>query len=629
MMSRRIPTWTGGLLAAAFACGAMAWPAVTGEPAPWLLAASALTVVVVAADRIAASDRSLFWIVTLGAIVKIAAVSLTYYVSLWGVPFLQPFQIGGGFWSFAPDGVVYDRFGAEVARAWQWGLSFPTAWETVEDLSLFVGTIYYFFGRSPLNVLVVNTLCASGIVLFAVLTVREFADGKWPERCLAAALAFWPSLILWSTQLLKDPPMLCLLMAELYFGIALLSPRRGRLGRALLWTGFVLAPFPVWFTRQYLDLAMGTALTAVLLVVTAGAVVGLIGSRVAWRTAALWSVFGLSLMATSETDYIDLLRPRDPIDGYMSLASRYRAAEQWAEARETYREALNVAPTYAPAFAGISEVLVAQSLYREAGRSWEEYSRRVSGAQRIEGTYCAAEMYEKQGDRDEADRLYRSALELDADYARSSSASPCSTGAGDLAAIPDLESGRPPGEGLLQRLGGIARLLPRTPEMLGSTRRGIVAEGGSTIDPEVQVRSLGEMVAYLPRGLLSLYAMPFPWQWFTPGQTTGGLRALASLETAFLYLLFPAVVVAFVALARSADPRLWLLATIVAVLGCVLAVAIPNVGTLFRLRLQVVFPLLVLVVASGAGGQVLDWLRRRGRRGVSGRSDRATDATTA
>jgi len=124
-------------------------------------------------------------------------------------------------------------------------------------------------------------------------------------------------------------------------------------------------------------------------------------------------------------------------------------------------------------------------------------------------------------------------------------------------------------------------------------------EAGSFLDQEVQLTSLGEMLAYVPRALqIGLFA-PFPDMWLAAAATPGGgmMRSIAGFEMAVSYVLLLGI---FPLWLLRRDGRVQLAAAIAfSVSITVLLVFIfPNVGTLVRMR----FPYQQMLLGVGAVG---------------------------
>ncbi len=135
------------------------------------------------------------------------------------------------------------------------------------------------------------------------------------------------------------------------------------------------------------------------------------------------------------------------------------------------------------------------------------------------------------------------------------------------------------------------------PDYLGNLRKGIVHQSSaSTVDPQVQAKSLPEIICYTPRVLAIFFFAPFPWQW----GAGGNLRLLAGMESLLLYLLIPAMIRFLLLLKGRREPFLLFLLAFILLLAVPLGVVVPNLGTLFRLRIQLLIPLVVLLCTTGS-----------------------------
>jgi len=137
-----------------------------------------------------------------------------------------------------------------------------------------------------------------------------------------------------------------------------------------------------------------------------------------------------------------------------------------------------------------------------------------------------------------------------------------------------------------------------TPEALAYRRQGFVSSGGhSLVDPRARISSLQELLRYLPRALAIGLLAPFPWQW---GKTSGGMgvmRAFASLEMLLWYLLIPAILAGILKLFKQRGVAGLFLLSFILLTAASVSLVVANLGTLFRLRLLFLLPL--LVVAGG------------------------------
>jgi 4-amino-4-deoxy-L-arabinose transferase-like glycosyltransferase len=126
---------------------------------------------------------------------------------------------------FGGDAITYDAFGNALSQSWQ-GLVDPNApWlvnYTRTDRSgwgmfYYVGSIYYLLGQNPFAIQLINSVLGA----FSCVAVYKIAMIVYPQQRVArmASLltAFSPSMVLWSSQALKDAPIvLCLCLCMLY-----------------------------------------------------------------------------------------------------------------------------------------------------------------------------------------------------------------------------------------------------------------------------------------------------------------------------------------------------------------------------------------------------------------------------
>ncbi len=150
-----------------------------------------------------------------------------------------------------------------------------------------------------------------------------------------------------------------------------------------------------------------------------------------------------------------------------------------------------------------------------------------------------------------------------------------------------------------------------TPAALNERRRGFIASGGySLTDAWVKIATPGALLTYLPRALAVGFLAPFPWQWGDAKGSTGVMRSFAGIEMLLVYLLLPGVVGGAVRLIshRKID-GLFLLAFILS-MAVPISLVVANLGTLFRLRLLFLLPLLVVAACGDPLGFYQQWWRR-------------------
>ena len=439
--------------------------------------------------------------VVLGSYLLIIVLAVALYaISALGLPLLAGLQLGGGFWTFAWDAPTYHAFAAEILDSWSGRAEFPQR-EHLE-YSVFTASIYLVFGIHPLNAILANALFHS-VVVASAFSLGQRASGTAAGRISALLVGFWPSLLLWSAQLLKDT--LLLMFVFLLLDLAARGLDRQAflnyrwLAKAAWWTGFFMLVLLTYRFRWYLVLFFAMALAVTLVV---GAVIndaGYAGVRPA--TVLLLATLAASVLA-----------------GHIGIHQSAARAHLPGDVKE-------------------------QATARRAPPPPDDRS------------------------------VTRTVLPQIMDPLRS----------------------------------------------LNNVRRGSASSGGSLVDPDVQFKTVWDVILYLPRGVALALFSPFPSEWLQAARTTGVFKAFAGVESVMMWALLLPLVIGGVVAACSGRMESVLLLTWVGICASFIAIAIANLGTLFRLRLEFLMPGMVLV----GGG--LEWLRSRLL--ATGKGEPITDST--
>jgi hypothetical protein len=122
------------------------------------------------------------------------------------------------------DSDTYDFFGNALMQSWI-GLVDPKAlWLTRLTgastsgwgMYYLVGAVYYVIGQNPLSIQLINCALGAGVCITAYRITMLVYPRERVARMVALMTAFSPSLILWTSQGLKDGPiMLCLCLCAL------------------------------------------------------------------------------------------------------------------------------------------------------------------------------------------------------------------------------------------------------------------------------------------------------------------------------------------------------------------------------------------------------------------------------
>ena len=136
------------------------------------------------------------------------------------------------------------------------------------------------------------------------------------------------------------------------------------------------------------------------------------------------------------------------------------------------------------------------------------------------------------------------------------------------------------------------------------------------MDYDVCFTQPSDVLFYIPRSLQVGLLAPFPNSWFTAGVSPGArglMRSVAGLEMLMAYAILPGVALALVLAGLRARKQIVVGLAVTLPLISLLATAIPNIGTLYRMR----YGYLRFLLGLGIIGWVWTWravaARRRAR----------------
>jgi len=123
------------------------------------------------------------------------------------------------------DADTYDAFGNALLQSWR-GLLDPNVFWLAKytnpktsgfGMYYFVAGIYYVIGQNPLAIQLINCALGAGVCIAVYKITMLVYPNERVARMTAIMTAFSPSLVLWTSQGLKDGPiMLCLCLCALY-----------------------------------------------------------------------------------------------------------------------------------------------------------------------------------------------------------------------------------------------------------------------------------------------------------------------------------------------------------------------------------------------------------------------------
>jgi 4-amino-4-deoxy-L-arabinose transferase-like glycosyltransferase len=117
---------------------------------------------------------------------------------------------------FGGDALTYDALGDALVHVWHGDLSYkdafpPEVGKTFWGMPYFVALIYTLVGHNQLATQFVNAVLGAATAPIMYLCARQIFNNQQVSRLTALLVAFFPSLVLWSAQGLKDGPIVFLL----------------------------------------------------------------------------------------------------------------------------------------------------------------------------------------------------------------------------------------------------------------------------------------------------------------------------------------------------------------------------------------------------------------------------------
>lgn len=159
--------------------------------------------------------------------------------------------------------------------------------------------------------------------------------------------------------------------------------------------------------------------------------------------------------------------------------------------------------------------------------------------------------------------------------------------------------------------------LARFAARLGKTRQEFLLKfpaSTSNVDSDVQLRSVMDVIRYLPRAAVIGFCAPFPRLWFVSGSEVGEAgrvgRFASGLETIVMYVVEAFAIVGLYSGARGSRRfSVWFLWWVAAMGLISLGLVVVNVGALYRLRY--VFVILLITIAAEGITRTFAWLTQQ------------------
>ena len=116
---------------------------------------------------------------------------------------------------FGGDATTYDWFGNEMARYWHGLQAFAEFPKQQIGYFYFVAYVYYLFGRVPELLVIINCFVGALHAVFIYKISLMVFNRSVAERA-AKYTAYFPSLVLWSAQMLKDPLIILMICVSTF-----------------------------------------------------------------------------------------------------------------------------------------------------------------------------------------------------------------------------------------------------------------------------------------------------------------------------------------------------------------------------------------------------------------------------
>ena len=108
---------------------------------------------------------------------------------------------------FGEDAIAHEFHGIQLLKYWGGAIPFPVQlndWNRPWGLHLLIASVYSITGRNPLVISYISSMLGSLTAIFIYLCTIRIFNNKYAGRAAALMVAFFPAMIIWSSQILKD-----------------------------------------------------------------------------------------------------------------------------------------------------------------------------------------------------------------------------------------------------------------------------------------------------------------------------------------------------------------------------------------------------------------------------------------
>lgn len=623
---------------------------IVPDATPWLF----LLVLVLALWQHVASvsEDPWLWRIALGSFALRACLGIgLFYASLWQLPILEGLQVDGGFWAFAPDGKGYHDTTEAALALLASDLPPPQALGLGEGHYNYVLLVLYaLLGPHPLSAIILNCWLGAATAVFAYL-IGQKLGGTRGARVSAVMVTVWPSTLLWSTQILKDPLVIFLAFVIAWIVVkALVESANQESYRSvpqLLGTSvsLLLLTVVLLVQNQYVPVALIMTGVGVMLPVS---VYQLLSPRTRRSSVVLIALSCALLAALPLSRTVPTVRtiiaPPDSELTYMGYGQLYLRRGQYDEAIDEYTKALTAAPDFRPGWfnLGVAQKRTGQAIKaKDADQTWwstglSALPRRVREARSatqfapLLSTVPVITEEERSAlavvdtvdspdglriveltdltDRDShmeflvvPERQVAPVAPVAMEWLNDETAANAieDSAPSSEAVRPTIPSDRTALQAVPRPLfpGFLGRLEVNVLSRLNGIRVGYLNVGGASTQFDVtQFETSFSLVAFFPRAIKNVVLYPLPWE--VGGGDLGDAQVLAALEALLTLIMLPLFVVAVRQIVQRRDTARLFLLLFGLMLALVIGLAIPNLGTVFRKKAFALFPLFVMACST-------------------------------
>lgn len=533
-----------------------------------------------------------------GASFAVRAVlgSALYFVSSLGLPLLSSLHLAHGLWTFGIDGVSSHEYAVRALEDWRAGRPLPVYVPEMLPFGVPLAILYALVGPQAIHFILANSWIGAVCGLLGYRLATLIGADRRAALAAAAILGFWPSSLIWSTQVLKDSASLALILALFVLAAGLWQRGTDRPRTdAGVWRWPMLATAMIVLGLFRIHVA---AALAVALALAFGAAAAHDAVRRRWsgaaRGAALVAVSFGAMMASTELDLVALSSPGAPEAAYVRLGADYERRGEFIQATGAYERAIEFDRRAVAAHRGFVRSLMAHGQYAPAQEALPAYLE-------VETDPIEREKLRRLvPPRPPAESFIPPAYAIAPPPPPSRAAAPAPPPAGPV--IAPAPAWVPPPPPPVFRPTIAQRVRARVPllsiDRIAEFRRSQIEFSGGNLVDTTTFDGWPAFLRFLPRALAIAFLAPYPWDLLSPGASTGAFRPVAVLEVLLIAALLPAVVAGSWRVVRLRRPVGW--SVMLFVLGAAVSYAIfmPNGGTLFRVRLQYLFPALILAVTA-------------------------------